>query len=46
LEQILEEEGIRLADPGTWPDQARLAAGGAWDELKALQDRLKGGRRA
>ena len=45
LEQILGEAGIRLADPSTWPQQARLAAAGEWDALEALQGELKGGRR-
>ena len=27
----------------TWPQQAKLAADGKWDELKELQDRLDGG---
>jgi predicted flap endonuclease-1-like 5' DNA nuclease len=47
LEAILRGAGPRyqLADPGTWPEQARLAADGAWEELQALQDRLSGGRR-
>jgi predicted flap endonuclease-1-like 5' DNA nuclease len=46
LNQILEEAKLRrLADPGTWPEQARLAAGGKWEELSELQDKLKRGRR-
>lgn len=46
LQAILDAAGIaRISDPGTWPEQARLAAEGRWDELKALQDSLKGGRR-
>jgi predicted flap endonuclease-1-like 5' DNA nuclease len=45
LEQILEQAGIRLAYPETWPEQARLAAAGEWDALQKLQDELKGGRR-
>lgn len=44
LKQILEREGLRLADPTTWPEQARLAATGDWDGLTALQGRLKAGR--
>jgi predicted flap endonuclease-1-like 5' DNA nuclease len=44
LQQILQKEGLRLADPTTWPEQARLAAAGDWDGLNALQARLKGGR--
>lgn len=48
LSSILEQAGpnYRLADPTSWPEQAGLAADGAWDELQALQDRLLGGRRA
>jgi hypothetical protein len=34
-----------LADPGTWTEQAALAAAGKWDEFKELTERLKGGRR-
>ncbi len=44
LDQILKAAGLRLANPGSWADQARLAAEGKWDELKTLQDNLKGGR--
>jgi hypothetical protein len=36
----------RLADPGTWPEQAALAASGDWEALAALQGELKGGRRS
>lgn len=45
LKQILQEAGLRLADPGTWPEQAKLAAAGDWDAFKAFKDQLKGGRR-
>jgi large subunit ribosomal protein L21 len=31
--------------PDTWPEQAKLAADGKWDELKALQDKLDGGKK-
>ncbi len=31
-------------DPTTWPQQAKLAAEGKWDELKVLQDELDGGK--
>lgn len=46
LQTALEEAGesYRLADPGSWPQQARLAAEEKWDELASLQDDLKGGR--
>jgi len=49
LKEILEAADpnlLRLADPTTWPDQARLAAGGEWAALEKLQDELKGGHRA
>jgi len=47
LVAILEQEpNLRLADPGTWPEQAALAAAGDWDAFKALTEQLKGGRRA
>lgn len=47
LQGILAEAGRRyaIADPSTWPEQAALGAEGAWDKMKALQDKLKGGRR-
>ena len=46
LEQIIAEAGLTaLANPSTWPAQARLAAEGQWDRLDALQEELKGGRR-
>ena len=46
LGQIIAQADLTaLADPSTWPEQARLAAEGQWDRLGALQDELKGGRR-
>jgi len=46
LKEILLEAGSRykMHDPTTWPQQAGLAAAGAWDELKELQDKLDGGK--
>ena len=46
LQEILNNAGprYRIHSPGTWPDQAKLAADGKWDELSAWQDELKGGR--
>ena len=46
IAEILKNAGARyaLANPGTWPDQAKLAAAGKMDELKKLQDELKGGK--
>ncbi|MCC6955904.1 MAG: hypothetical protein IT316_03860 [Anaerolineales bacterium] len=45
LKEILEKEGLQFMDPGTWGEQARLAAEGKMAELEALQQELKGGRR-
>ena len=45
LEEILQGANLRLANPDTWPQQAKLAAAGEWDTLQVLQDELKGGRR-
>jgi predicted flap endonuclease-1-like 5' DNA nuclease len=47
IQAMLDEAGpsFRIADPQTWPEQAALAAANRWDELKALQDELVGGRR-
>ncbi len=48
LRQVLEQADprlLRLADPTTWPEQARLAAAGEWEALRQLQEGLKGGRR-
>ncbi len=46
IKDILTEASSRLAhlEPGTWPQQAALAAAGKWDELKELQDKLDGGK--
>ena len=46
LRGIMQAANLRIADPTTWPQQAALAAAGQWEELKALQDSLKGGRKA
>lgn len=46
LQQALDDAGIRLGDPATWPQQAKLAAAGEWDALEQLQDELQGGRTA
>lgn len=47
--EILEETDpnlLKLADPATWPNQARLAAGGKWEALERYQEKLKGGQEA
>jgi large subunit ribosomal protein L21 len=47
LKQILADAKLsHLADPATWPEQAKLAAAGDKAGLQKLQDQLKGGRRA
>ncbi len=47
LVEILEAAGSRykMHDPTTWPEQAKLAAAGKWEELNTLQEELKGGKR-
>jgi len=45
IQTILDNAGpnYQMANPGTWPDQANLAASNRWSALKALQDILDGG---
>jgi predicted flap endonuclease-1-like 5' DNA nuclease len=45
IQAILRAAGVRVPFPGTWPEQAALAASGSWEVLEALQRTLKGGRR-
>lgn len=47
LAAILADAGpnFRLADPGTWPEQALLAGRGEWEALDRLQAQLRGGVR-
>jgi predicted flap endonuclease-1-like 5' DNA nuclease len=46
IKQILADAGARykLADPTSWPAQAKLAAAADWDALQELQDKLSAGR--
>ena len=46
IQEILDAAGSRynMADPTTWPEQAKLAAEGKWDALDTLQNQLDGGR--
>lgn len=46
LQEILDAAGSNYSahNPGTWPKQAEMAAAGKWDELKAWQDELDGGK--
>ncbi len=45
IQKILDNAGssFKTSNPGTWPDQANLAASNRWPALKALQDILVGG---
>ena len=46
IQDILDKAGSRykLADPGSWPKQAELAAAGKWDDLQEYQNFLVGGK--
>jgi len=46
IKEILTEAGgvYQAMDPTTWPEQAKMAAEGKWDELKKWQDELDGGK--
>ncbi|MCD4792887.1 MAG: hypothetical protein K8R54_06625 [Bacteroidales bacterium] len=47
ISEILVKAGgnkYKRFDPTTWPDQAKLAADGKWNELNKWQDELKGGK--
>lgn len=46
LREILDAAGprFRIAQPASWPQQARLAAEERWDALQELQDSLIAGR--
>jgi predicted flap endonuclease-1-like 5' DNA nuclease len=45
MRKILDSGGsrFRIANPGTWAQQAALAAENKWAELKKLQDKLSAG---
>ena len=45
MRKILDDAGprYRIANPGTWAQQAALAATNKWTELKKLQDELSAG---
>ena len=47
LREILDAAGprYRIANPGTWPEQAALGAAGDWEAFNALTAQLKRGRR-
>ena len=44
VREILASGGFGSHDPGTWSDQAQLAAAGEWDKLSVWQDELDGGK--
>ena len=44
IKKLLTDAGLRLGDPTSWPEQARLAAAGDLDGLQKYQEKLKGGR--
>jgi len=46
IQKVLDAAGPRykLANPGTWPKQAKLAADSDWANLKTYQDQLNGGK--
>lgn len=46
LKAILDKAGPRfqMHNPGSWAQQAGLAASGKWKELEKLQDKLNGGK--
>ena len=46
IKRLLDEAKLQMMDPGTWPEQARLASEGKWEEFQKLTSELKGGRRA
>jgi large subunit ribosomal protein L21 len=43
LAAILDEADYQYMNPGSWPEQARLAADEDWDALQKLMDELTGG---
>ncbi len=46
ISKILDAAGgrFKIANPETWPSQAKVAVTGDWNALKKYQDTLKGGR--
>lgn len=45
LVTILREAGLNMADPGTWPEQAQLAASGQLEAFATLKETLRAGKR-
>jgi len=40
IKGLLEQANYRMLDPGTWTEQAHLAASGQWEELEKLQETM------
>ncbi len=45
LKDILVANRLQFLDPTSWPQQAQLVVEGKMDELKVLQEQLKGGKK-
>lgn len=45
LREILQDANLYMLNPQSWPEQARLAADGRWDELEEMKSTLRAGRR-
>lgn len=45
LKAILESAGLRLADPSSWAEQARLVSEGKMDAFGELTRQLRGGKK-
>ncbi len=46
LQEIMLRAGLRLAQPQSWPEQARLAASGDLEALQSYQNQLNSERKA
>ena len=44
LNEILEANKLQMMHPGSWPQQAKLAADNDWEALEKFQDELQSGR--
>ncbi len=44
LDEILDANKLHMMHPGSWPQQAKLAAKADWEGLEKLQEELQGGR--
>lgn len=46
IQKVLDDAGpaYKVHNPGSWPEQSKMAAEGKWAELKIWQDELIGGK--